>query len=124
LDNIEITDQQSKCLECNECCEFIEIPTTMFNNSVMEYYLARGTQFVINPAGILMIRIHEPCVFLQSDGSCEIYDNRPEVCRTYMCAVGDKSMKEKKDADCKSARIQVSKIIESEKLAKQTNKEG
>ncbi len=106
--------QQSKCKACMECCEYLEIPTTIFNNPIMDYHITRGTQFGINSAGILTIRVHQPCVHLNAFGindGCGIYENRPEVCRKYLCAPGDSSIKKIKDDQCEDARVKVQRAI-------------
>ncbi len=109
-DKSGMTLQQAKCMKCRECCEYIEIPTTMFNNQTMDYYITRGVQFGINDAGILMVRIHQPCVHLGPNG-CGIYDDRPEVCKTYMCTIGDSSIKDIKNKECEDAREKVKRAI-------------
>ena len=75
------TEQQEKCLACRECCEYVEIPTTMLSMEVVEYWYVRGEQFYINPtSGVFSVRIYKPCVHLKEDG-CAIYDNRPKTYR-------------------------------------------
>ena len=106
------TEQQEKCLACRECCEYVEIPTTMLSMEVVEYWYVRGEQFYINPtSGVFSVRIYKPCVHLKEDG-CAIYDNRPEICQNFMCAYGDDRVLEGKENICAVTMEHIRKSIE------------
>jgi len=117
------TDQQEACLDCQECCEAIEFPTSMVDNKVMEFYIAYGIDFYITKAGVVIFRMNHPCPHITETG-CDIYDDRPDVCKEFMCSTGDGSIKELKKKACADAKNGVLQAINDEKLAKQTNKEG
>ena len=88
----EALDQQKKCLKCRECCEYVEYPVTMLSTEAIEYFIFRGEQMYIDPAGVLMVRQHKPCKYLTEAG-CSIYENRPEACREFMCEYKDTRIK-------------------------------
>jgi len=116
MDNL--TDQQKTCIKCAECCEYVEFPVTMLNVEVIDYFMNRGNQFYINEAGVTMFRLYDPCVHLK-DGLCDIYDTRPTTCRSFMCKVKDKTIKDIKDQACKDCMGKVRTIIEQQKKQEQ-----
>jgi len=106
-----LDEQQKKCLECRECCEYVEFPVTMLNMDVIEYFLLRGEQMYINPNnGVLMVRCYHPCVHL-TDKGCDIYENRPITCRAFMCNERDKSVKEHKEELCRKSMEDIQRAI-------------
>lgn len=109
----KITEQQKKCMECLECCQFIEIPTSMIGGlEVMEYWLAHGEKFYISDVdGALHLRFYSPCQHLK-EGRCSIYENRPWTCRQYMCAQKDKSIIKIKEQACKESMEKVQEAID------------
>lgn len=108
----KLTEQQEKCMECHECCEYIEIPTSMIGGlEVLEYWMVHGKKFYISDLdGALHIRFYAPCQHLK-DGKCSIYENRPWTCRQYMCSQKDKSIKEIKEQACKETMAKVKELI-------------
>ena len=108
----KLTEQQVKCKACRECCEYIEIPTTMLSIEVVEYYLVRGEQFYINPDnGVFNVRIYKPCIHLTKDG-CGIYDKRPPICREFMCPYKSDEVKKGKERICAETMEMVRQRIE------------
>ena len=111
-------EQQEKCLACRECCEYVEIPTTMLSMEVVEYWYVRGEQFYINPAsGVFNIRLFKPCQHLTEKG-CAIYDNRPDICRRFVCSYGDDRIKQGKENVCADTMEHIRKSIENWKESK------
>lgn len=122
----EMTEQQKKCVECRECCEYVEFPVTMLSVDVMDYFIFRGNQFYVDKGGALMIRVKNPCKYLTEAG-CSIYgDDRPLICRTYLCEVKDKSVREIKKRQCEAAmKIAVKGLEEARaKIAALEKQEG
>ena len=114
------TEQQKNCIECRECCEYIEIPTTMLSLEVVDFWIERGEQFYINPAsGVLHVRFYKPCRHLTENG-CAIYDNRPMMCSAYICNHKDKSVKVAKEQLCESSMATVRQAVENWKEDKHT----
>ncbi|MDY6827237.1 MAG: YkgJ family cysteine cluster protein [Bacillota bacterium] len=112
------TDQQKACLECRECCQYVEVPTTMLSMEVVEYWLTRGDQFYINPkSGAMCFRFYKPCQHLTETG-CAIYENRPKICRDFMCAYKNKETKDGKERICAETMAYVAEVI---KKWKETN---
>jgi len=104
----EITEE--KCLECRECCEYVEVPYTMYDNDTMEFFITRGTQIFIQNNGVAMVRFHQPCVHITEKG-CDIYENRPEVCKRYACVIGDKGIIAMKEKNCAESAERIMKLI-------------
>lgn len=109
----KLTEQQQKCLECQECCEYVEYPITMLGPEVVEYFMMRGDTFYIDTAGVLMNRVLKPCINLLKKGGCGIYDKRPHTCKVYMCSEKDNRVKQVKDAACQKCLSEVRVIIEA-----------
>ena len=70
------------CSKCGDCCKRMKIN---YSERLLphdkEFYLARGfdvydKQIVIDPC---------ICPHLTKDNLCDIYDNRPFVCRMFVC---------------------------------------
>lgn len=82
------TFKRIDCLQCANCCKTISpIFTTKDIERISKHKKISFTQFVEN-----YLRIDEdqdyvlkssPCVFLEPDNKCSIYDHRPKACREY-----------------------------------------
>jgi len=108
----DTAEQQGNCLTCQECCSYVEYPVTMLSIEVLEYFLFRGENFILDDKnGVLSIRVYKPCVHLTKKG-CDIYETRPETCRVFMCSYKDESIKEAKDAACKRSNAFIRQAIE------------
>lgn len=115
MDNQPGKTQSEKCMECRECCEYVEFPVTAMSIEVLEYFLFRGEQMYIDPvSGFLMIRQHKPCVHL-TDAGCSVYDKRPDGCRLYMCAYKDSSIKQAKLEICQDSMAKIQEAIDKHK---------
>jgi len=120
----ELTDQQQKCLECYECCEYVEFPVTMLSMEIIEYFLFRGNKFYMENGGAIMMRVKDPCQHLNQDGTCKIYDDRPETCRRFMCAEKDKSIRKNKEQACESYTARVRELVEKEREKRKAQQAG
>jgi Fe-S-cluster containining protein len=90
-------EQQKKCIECRECCEYVEFPVTMLSDDAVEYYVIRGTPCLVDGEGVLMCRVYQPCQHL-TDTGCAVYDQvRPNVCTVFVC--DEKSAERKANRD-------------------------
>ena len=115
---MKLDEQQEKCLQCRECCEYVEFPVTMLSMEVIEYFIFRGEQMYIDPnTGVLMIRSYHPCVHL-TDSGCSIYDKRPSACRAYMCNEKDKSVKDHKEELCRISMENIKQALKDYKEKK------
>lgn len=79
--------EESKiCLSCLECCHWVTftVPTprlTFLKERFLDFYKARGFKTVDNDTTIEIV-IRTTCPHLTKQG-CDIYPQRPEVCKTY-----------------------------------------
>ena len=97
LDPSKITS--SVCLKCGVCCKH----TSRYYEST-ERYAKRKVEYLIamlgkpesdfeiispdkNNSNKWLKKITFNCVQLNSDNTCKIYENRPEICREYNCFV-------------------------------------
>lgn len=96
------------CKRCGQCCTYIVIkmekiqvvgdPQGMekwFENHHLRVYPVPGAD------GKIAIKIPLTCKFLEYDtdtstAHCTDYENRPQLCRDYMCPIAKKGMKEEK----------------------------
>jgi len=109
------TEQQEKCMECRECCEYVEVPTSLIDVAVLEHWYMRGTRFYIsNKDGLCHVRFYQPCVHLKENG-CDIYENRPYVCKKYMCEFKCDEIKSAKDKACDHSMEMVMTVIREQK---------
>ncbi len=87
----EVQDQVFKemsCMDCANCCK--SIPPQLLKSDVKRLSKHLGLskkQFekeytTIDDDGDLVFKT-SPCVFLQDDNACSIYEFRPEACREY-----------------------------------------
>lgn len=77
-------NQQFKCKEnCGECCGIVPIPKEIWEKN--KHKKQREIQQVMEIRGeIYIICEGAKCVFLrESDKKCEIYSDRPQICRNY-----------------------------------------
>jgi len=118
----KLTEQQIKCLDCRECCEYVELPVTMISIEILEYFIMRGQKFYIDDTGVLMVRLHDPCKHLSQDGRCKDYDKRPYTCREYMCDEKDSRIKKSKADACQQCLVDVAATIE--KYRKEQKEKG
>ncbi len=73
-----------KCKGCGKCCNFFIIKHKL-DKAGKEWITARGFE---SKAGYIKFNI--PCQFLTRNKECDIWANRPAVCRKYHCR-NDKS---------------------------------
>lgn len=85
---------QHSCLGCDLCCHE---PLPLTSIDVIQICQARGIDLIEaykylwveaqdNMVDITLRRSRGGrCIFLQSDSTCSIYDNRPFLCQTYIC---------------------------------------
>ena len=76
-----MTEEEQICIECQECCKTLAVPYYTADNDTIEFYSIRGCERVINDQGAYLL-IPFSCPHLIEDG-CDIYEDRPEVCREY-----------------------------------------
>lgn len=78
-----ITETRINCGSCTACCDGWQIvPLTTGD-------LARKNDWRTNRSApglsLLAHTANGDCVYLDGDGKCSIYEDRPEVCRMYDC---------------------------------------
>jgi len=86
--NIQEKDLLAKCKKCNQaCCKYItekiSPPHTIrdFDGLLWELYHKNVKAFRDTTGWFLII--YNPCVHLQRNGKCAVYDKRPITCREH-----------------------------------------
>lgn len=80
---------ENKCSFCpgTKCCSYvtqaIDTPRTMEDFDILVWQLAhKNMQAYKDEDGWFLMALNH-CNFLQRDGSCGIYETRPQICREY-----------------------------------------
>ena len=88
LIDISETGPTIGCQKCGACCKWLGITCGPLTANAAEFYLSRGCRilkFELDDGTKIdeATRIYMPyvCPHLQSDNSCRVYEDRPEVCR-------------------------------------------
>lgn len=83
------TSNTHKCTHCSnsKCCTYItqqvETPRAMHDFDVLLWQLShRSVQLYKDEDGWFLL-INTPCLHLQADGGCGIYEVRPQICRDH-----------------------------------------
>lgn len=63
-----------QCGECTECCELLEVSQTKATNGLLT------DKYIIDS------KAGELCHYCEKNKGCKIYDERPTICRTFLCA--------------------------------------
>jgi len=72
------------CVNCSLCCSgklYARVPVSPEERD----RLGGGDRFFRKSNGDLRMRLG--CDFLGKNGACQVYDKRPETCRTYKCSL-------------------------------------
>jgi Fe-S-cluster containining protein len=79
----------SKCQRCtnSKCCTYftqaVDAPRAKRDFDHLLWQIShRGVQVYKEKGGWYLL-VHVPCGHLQPDGSCGIYESRPQICRDY-----------------------------------------
>ena len=76
------------CQYCTaKCCQYfalpIETPVTRQDFDYLRWYLIHGKVSLFVDGETWFLMVHNVCDHLQDDYRCGIYDDRPQICRTY-----------------------------------------
>jgi len=73
--------EEKHCNKCGKCCRGFHITTALLSKDLLAYYNYHEGVEVIQKNGKLMLRIHARCLHLTENNLCDIYNNRPRVCK-------------------------------------------
>ena len=89
----------AECKRCGHCCTYAKfnIPNDAEGKDKARWFQLHGCRTVNNDK-LIWILIPQTCAYLAFNAQtkeyfCADYDNRPQICRDYMC----KTLKEVKD---------------------------
>lgn len=78
---------EEKCILCNGCCNYITIPIdppTNENFDLYKWYLYhKNIEMYLDHDNQWHLLIKTPCENLETDGTCKIYEKRPNICKEY-----------------------------------------
>jgi Fe-S-cluster containining protein len=87
--NVEI-NAENKCSFCTGswCCTYvtqqIDTPKKMSDFDTMLWQVAhKNVEFYKDDDGWFMLIVNNSCDYLQDDGRCGIYEERPQICRDH-----------------------------------------
>ncbi len=73
------------CRKCGLCCSCLILPLAWTpSEDVIEWLTARELRPKLRN-GILWIAVPDRCPHLNNDNLCEVYDDRPRICREGIC---------------------------------------
>ena len=77
-----MTDDQSHCRRCGQCCRHMGLtpPWPPGDNPLSKWNLIARWLMQALP---LEMRQDKACMYLLSDNTCGIYNDRPKVCRKF-----------------------------------------
>lgn len=70
-----------ECSKCGACCKTLSFQIEDPDGRWKEYYEAHGCKVL--GEGMIMILIPMRCPHLTEGNLCDIYENRPKVCRDF-----------------------------------------
>ena len=82
-------DDSTKCKQCkpSKCCLYITVqvasPKRLTDFEEMLWHTAHQDVEYFVQKRKWYVMIHNPCRFLNTNSNCEIYENRPQVCRDH-----------------------------------------
>ena len=84
----DVPKDANLCDYCTaKCCQYIALPidtpTEWKDFDYLRWYLAHGEISIFVDDGNWYIMMHKTCNHLQPDNRCGIYEDRPQICRTY-----------------------------------------
>lgn len=82
---VKITPEQARQLQGGALLPIAMTTPIVFSEALKQ------TQYVLEG------RVGEPCPFLQNDGRCGIYEDRPFTCRAYTCVGDDRITQDMRD---------------------------
>ena len=75
---------------CGACCKFVTLVVHPdYAQEDIRYWLELHGIKVVERSGVVMAYIPTPCSALQPDMTCGVYEQRPEVCRTWPTSQAD-----------------------------------
>ena len=79
---------KNNCRKCGTCCLFVEMQmkNTAFDKQWIEFLkITRPNNFILTNND-KTLKIISPCIHLNIETKeCNIYEDRPTVCREYQC---------------------------------------
>jgi len=74
------------CKRCGKCCSYIQLPLGIDTDDYYHWLKLHGAK-IVDWRGMSCARFEIPCRMLHGD-TCLIYEQRPEMCRTWACEDG------------------------------------
>ena len=79
-----MTENKFNCLpNCGECCGVVPIDENIYSKYLFRKQREVKNAILLSSGEMLPVTEDNYCVFLNKDKKCEIYDDRPQLCRDY-----------------------------------------
>jgi len=99
----DLPEGEVLCAYCTaKCCRYfafpIDQPKTREDFGHLRWYMLHGRVAVFVEDGVWYLMVYADCKHLRTDHLCGIYEDRPEICRTYStdnCEYDDDAVYEK-----------------------------
>ena len=72
------------CSGCGDCCANV-LPISKEEVGRIKQYIKKNNIVPVNRNNVLSEEYIDICPFLSKDNRCNIYELRPEVCKSFMC---------------------------------------
>jgi len=108
------------CHECDgKCCKYIvieiDIPETEKDFDDIKWYVCHENTFVfIDEDGTWNLEFATPCKYINEKNLCEVYENRPNICRDYsqeVCPFHNKYKELQRFSNVKEVEEYIEKIF-------------
>lgn len=88
FENEDSMTESEICVACHGCCNYVtvalETPRTKSRRDEYHWYLLhRNVEIFIDNDDEWQLLFKTPCDYLKTSGICAIYQDRPEICRSY-----------------------------------------
>jgi len=97
-------DNENPCIahRCHRCCLETEMPLTAGDvGRICRHTGMDAEGFTVFTGGWVQLRnVNGRCVFLDENGHCKIYEDRPEGCRYYPFIYYEQDRRVLEDEDC------------------------
>jgi len=82
-----VRSSREACTACGFCCTYLEFRVKNPRNAEGDVFWLEshpGASVEEMPYGPT-VRIQTACVHLSEDGKCRVYEERPDICRSFLC---------------------------------------
>lgn len=88
FENEDQMTESEICIACHGCCSYVtvplEYPRSRQKRDLYTWYLHhRNVEIFIDHDRVWNLLFKTPCDQMSTDGACNVYETRPDICREY-----------------------------------------